>query len=135
MPEEKVPQNLFQNWNRPFVSSVKRHKVSHNQDKSNDKEYKLLCKRLKRVHSMEKALADKGIEFKCIIVNRPTGLHKKKTVAKPEPKSTTVSKPLKEVALKSPSISVSLPKSRPVVRRRMMLPKFMVIKAGFNSKC
>lgn len=83
LPKEKVPKNLFQNWNRPFVSTVKTHKVFHNRSKTDAKEYKLLCSRLKRVHSMEKKLAAKGITFKCVIANRPTGLRKpKKTDAK-----------------------------------------------------
>ena len=132
MPEGKVPEKLFQNWNRPFVSSVKKHKVAHNQDKSNDKEYNLLCKRLKRIHAMEKTLSGKGIDFQCVIVNRPIGLHKKKD---PESKATVpsskASKPMKDVVFKSPINTLAKP-SR--VTRRLMIPKYMILKAGFNYK-
>jgi len=146
LPEEKVPKNLFMNWNRPFISSVKTHKVAHNNLKSSLKEYNLLCKRLKRIHSMEKALADKGIQFKCVIANKPTGLSRassnKGISAKPEstPKSvkTVAAKPnisgksFQEVILKSPSFEKT---PTTPMRRRLVLPKFQIIKAGFKSKC
>lgn len=118
LPEEKVPKNLFQNWNRPYVSTVKSHKAIHNREKNDAKEYKLLVSRLKRVHTMEKKLADKGITFKCVIANRPTGLSKP---SKSDPKaSKTVSKvskaskPMKEVIFKSTPTT-----RRPALRRNV----------------
>lgn len=76
LSDERVPPNLFRNWNRPFISSVKKHKVAHNQTKSAQQEYRSLRKHLSRVHKMEETLSQKGIEFKCVVVNRPTGLSK-----------------------------------------------------------
>lgn len=119
LPEEKVPKNLFQNWNRPYVSTVKSHKAIHNSNKTDAKEYKLLCSRLKRVHTMEKKLADKGITFKCVIANRPTGLSKpSKNDSKANKgisKASKAPKPMKEVILKSTPTT-----RRPVIRRNVI---------------
>lgn len=124
LPEEKIPKNLFQNWNRPFVSTVKTHKVIHNRNKTDAKEYKLMCSRLKRVHTMEKKLAEKGITFKCVIANRPSGLNKP---AKTDSKSSKTdspaikpSKATKEIVLKS------TPSTRRPVTRRNVATNFKV---------
>lgn len=145
-----MPKNLFHNWNRPFISSVKTHKVAHNRTKNDAKEYQLLCKRLKRVHAMGKTLADQGIEFKCVIANRPTNIRKpskstaaagssQKAAAAVVVASKAVSpvkevKVMKQTALKSSTTTATLAKNMPVTRRRIILPKFKVVKAGLNCK-
>ncbi|KAJ6224848.1 hypothetical protein RDWZM_003393 [Blomia tropicalis] len=134
LPKEKVPKNLFRNWNRPYHSTVVSHKTLHNSFKDDRKEYDLMCKRLKRIHSMEKALAEKGINFKCVVVNRPTGLKKP---SKPQRKSTKSvsnkkvalkSRPMQVVQLKAPKIKFN------TTRRRYIIPRLMTIQAGFNFR-
>ena len=134
LPEEKIPKNLFQNWNRPFVSTVKTHKVIHNRSKTDSKEYKLMVSRLKRVHTMEKKLAEKGITFKCVIANRPTGLSKpiKADTKSNQTVSKVVSKPsktMKEIVLKSTPIA-----RRPVTRRNVA-SSFKVEPLWINKYC
>lgn len=113
----KVPKNLFKNWDRPFISTTKLHKTRHNQVKSDAKEYKLLCKRLKRVNNMKLLLAAQGIQFEPVIVNRPVGLVRpdQKAAKKPlEPEvveqaeeTDVVSTPSKAKKLKSSAKKVA----------------------------
>lgn len=100
---------------------------------------------------MAKTLADQGIEFKCVIANRPTNIHKpsKSTTAVESSHkaagavvaSKAVSpvkevKVMKQTALKSSTTTAAaaLAQTRPVTRRRIILPKFKVVKAGLNCK-
>lgn len=71
LPKSKVRKDLFKNWNRPFISSVKKHKLAHNQNKTPKAESELLKKRLQRVENMKSLLLAKGIKYEPVIVNKP----------------------------------------------------------------
>ena len=65
LPLEKVNANIFKNWNRPFVSSVEKHRLTHNQPKTARQELRMVQRQLRRIQKMNDLLAENGIEFDC----------------------------------------------------------------------
>ena len=62
---------LFKNWDKEFVSTALIHKSLHNKNKSIEKEFKLMRKRLRKVRQMEASLKQKGLDFKCEVIHLP----------------------------------------------------------------
>lgn len=128
-----MPRGIFRNWNKPFMSTVKKHKLAHNRDKSANQEYRTICNHLRRVHKIEEALSKKGLDFKCVVVNRPQDLKKtseKKGVSKP--RSSLKRRPLLEPPGEHSSVIVNLPTPRISTRKvnRLSLPKFRKLRAA-----
>ena len=97
MPHSEVKErpNLFRNWNKAFVSSTQIHKSLHNKNKSIEREFKLMRNRLKKVRQMENQLKEKGIEFKCQVINLPdiSQLRQQRNATPVEANTTTKSVP------------------------------------------
>ncbi|OTF76743.1 RNA-binding protein-like protein, partial [Euroglyphus maynei] len=74
LPPEKINVNIFKNWNKPFVSSVEKHRLAHNQLKTAKQELRMVQRHLRRIRKMNAILAQNDIEFECVIINRPLDL-------------------------------------------------------------
>lgn len=66
-----MPEKLFKLANKPFVSSVVRHRNKVNGLRSFKNEQRSVTKKLLKIKEVEEKLAQYGIKFKCVIVNVP----------------------------------------------------------------
>lgn len=128
MTNEKLGKNVFKNWDRPFISSVEKHKMAHNKTKTVQQEYRSIQKHLKRLKKMENTLKEKDIEFKCVVVNRPTEAQMDQ-YRKQLNESKTNSNFKKETIHMKPSINLNQ-----VKRKRLIIPKLMKIRAACKIK-
>lgn len=103
------------------MSTVKMHKIAHNKHKTENQEYRMVRKQLKRVHRMKQILAENGINFEPTIVNRPSGLKK----SKKEPST----KPRRQSINTDDEVSFNMPRRRRTLRT-LMTPKFLKLRAG-----
>ncbi|XP_027201583.2 uncharacterized protein LOC113795585 [Dermatophagoides pteronyssinus] len=148
LPLEKVNANIFKNWNRPFVSSVEKHRLTHNQPKTTRQELRMVQRQLRRIGKMNNLLAENGIEFETVIINRPTDLElaidnndktdvdnvqtqsiKSKSKHKLSQSSTTDSMPIEMIRMIRPKTACL---STLLKRKRLINAKFMKMKAGFR---
>jgi len=97
---------LFKNWNKEFVSSRDIHKSSHNKNKSIEREILLFRKRLRNVRQMEEKLKQKGLDFKCQIINLPN-----------------ISKLRQEMSQQTNETNVELKTSKDTQKKPKMAPK------------
>ena len=96
IPQEKLKEmpKLFKNWDKPFVSTTLIHKSLHNKSKSIEREFKLMRKRLRNVRQMEVFLKQKGLDFKCSVINLPE-MSKLRQQVNSEPKVVELKTPKK----------------------------------------
>lgn len=138
LPDDKVHEELFKHWNRPFVTSIKLHKDQHNAAKSDAQEYRLLKKRLARLAKQKEKLQAIGVDFECCVVNRPKELEqtKKKDLSK-NPRIPTSK--FENVELKTVKLLPKKSKKSSTIRQRiptsaLRLPKFARLYSAWNSR-
>jgi len=71
IPESKLPPKLWAplKKGKKKITTVKGEKMKVNRKRSIDQEVRIMEKRLKTIRQLEQKLAEKGIEYKCEIVN------------------------------------------------------------------
>lgn len=133
LSKESVRKDLFKNWNRPFVSTVKKHKATHNKTKTAKADFELLKKRLRRVHSMKSLLSPKGIEFEPVIVNRPTDLKERVQQEEDNPEQQLAQQPQPSLYSRPPLVIPA--RKRPTKKRRQLVVwKYVKLQAAARKR-
>lgn len=126
---EKIGKNVFKNWDRPFISSIEKHKIVHNQTKTIAQEFRSIQKNMKRLERMENILKEKNIEFKCVVVNRPSKAQMDKYRKQLDELKINSNLLKRETIRIRPSINMNQ-----IKRRRLIIPKLMKIRAACKIK-
>lgn len=150
LPPEKIKTNIFRNWNRPFVSSVEKHRLAHNQPKTAKQELRMVQRHLQQIRKMNTFLAENGIEFECVIINRPTDLKAiksdddngkiqspeistKKLIHSKKAANSTDTMPIEVIHMIRPKKRLSSSTTTTLLKRkRLMNAKLMKMKASFS---
>ncbi|RWS21221.1 hypothetical protein B4U80_08820 [Leptotrombidium deliense] len=137
VPENKVPPNVFKNWNNPMkMTSVKRHRLVFNEPKSSESELKSRKLKLRRIREATELLKSFGIEYQCTVIGDNTSMNSSDTDTKMKKKEVITplkSKKNRRVDVFELKQSYSEKKCTPKTPRMFLkrsLPKFRLLQVA-----
>lgn len=132
---EKVHRDVFKNWNRPFVSTVEKHKLKHNEEKTESQDKKTALRHLKKLRKMENILKKSQIEFECVVINKPKNFAPNSKIRKLDESGVTMNKKSFDNFQSMPEerLQIKITKNQlNLLRKRLIIPKFLKLEAGLG---
>ena len=147
IPDAKLEEmpHLFKKWNTCFIGTTAIHKRLHNKNKSVDREFKLMRKRLRNVRKMENILKDKGLDFECQVINLPDIKQLRREEVKQNEANDQISKDRERVKTEAVSemtkpLKINRKQVKPLaiesidISKRVKIPKSERRKSVFSPK-